>query len=123
MIELTGRTRGFVYCRLSRDEDSEHESLKNQEDIVVGYLNKNGHEIVDIARDDNYTGMNFDRPGIERMMELVNENKIETVFVKDFSRLGRHLSMTLNCIEELKKKKSELYPLQKILIALMRMIC
>ncbi len=104
MIELTDKTRGFVYCRLSRDEDSEHESLKNQEDIVVGYLNKNGHEIVDIARDDNYTGMNFDRPGIERMMELVNENKIETVFVKDFSRLGRHLSMTLNCIEELKKK-------------------
>lgn len=104
MIELTCKTRGFVYCRLSRDEDSEHESLKNQEDIVVGYLNKNGHEIVDIARDDNYTGMNFDRPGIERMMELVNENKIETVFVKDFSRLGRHLSMTLNCIEELKNK-------------------
>ncbi len=102
MIELKGKTRGFVYCRLSRDEDNEHESLKNQEDIVVGYLNKNGHEIVDIARDDNYTGMNFDRPGIERMMELVNEKKIDTVFVKDFSRLGRHLSMTLNCIEELK---------------------
>ena len=35
MIELTDKTRGFVYCRLSRDEDSEHESLKNQEDTQV----------------------------------------------------------------------------------------
>ncbi len=104
MIQLTGKAKGFVYCRLSRDEDGEKESLKNQEDIVVDYLNENGHEIVDIAKDDNYSGMNFNRPGIERMMELVNEKKIDTVFVKDVSRLGRHLGRTTICIEELKEK-------------------
>ncbi len=104
MIELKGKTRAFVYCRLSRDEDGEQDSLKNQENIVLDYINENGHEIVEIAKDDNYSGMNYDRPGIKRMLELANAKKIDTVFVKDFSRLGRHLGRTQICLEELKEK-------------------
>ncbi len=105
MIELKGKTRAFVYCRLSRDEDEEQDSLKNQENIVLDYINENGHEIVEIAKDDNYSGMNFDRPGIKRMKELIKEKRIDTIFVKDLSRLGRNLGKTLNFIEELREKE------------------
>ena len=67
--------KGLAYGRLSRDEDSEQESLKNQEDLVVGYMNKNNHTVIEIAMDDNYTGMNYDRPGIKRMFELARERR------------------------------------------------
>lgn len=94
--------RGLAYGRLSRDEDGEQESLKNQEEIVVGHMEKNGHTIIDIIMDDNYTGMHFDRPGIKRMFELARSGEIEAVFVKDLSRLGRHRTLTLDCIDKLK---------------------
>ena len=94
--------RGFAYGRLSRDEDSEQESLKNQEDMVVGFMNKYNHIVVEIGMDDNYTGMNFDRPGIKRMFELARNGEIDAVFVKDLSRLGRHRTLTLECIDKLR---------------------
>lgn len=94
--------RGLAYGRLSRDEDSEQESLKNQEEIVVGYMKRNNHTLVEIAMDDNYTGMNYDRPGIKRMFELARSREIDAVFVKDLSRLGRHRTLTLECIDKLK---------------------
>ena len=51
--------RGLAYGRLSRDEDIELESLKNQEAIVVNAIKKGNNTVVDVAMDDNYTGMNF----------------------------------------------------------------
>jgi len=94
--------RGFAYGRLSRDEDSEQESLKNQEDLVVGFMKKGNHIVIEIGMDDNYTGMDFDRPGIKRMFELARNGEIDAVFVKDLSRLGRHRTLTLECIDKLR---------------------
>lgn len=95
--------RGLAYGRLSRDEDNEQESLKNQEEIVVGFMKKGNHMVVDIVMDDNYTGMNLKRPGIKRMFELARNGEIDAVFVKDLSRLGRHRTLTLDCIDKLKE--------------------
>ena len=94
--------RGLAYGRLSRDEDSEQESLKNQEQIVVGHMRKGNHKIIDIIMDDNCTGMNFERPGIRRILELARNGEIDAVFVKDLSRLGRHRTLTLEFIDKLK---------------------
>ena len=94
--------RGLAYGRLSRDEDIELESLKNQEAIVVNAIKKGNNTVVDVAMDDNYTGMNFERPGIKKMFELARNGKIDAVFVKDLSRLGRHRTLTLDCIDKLK---------------------
>ena len=94
--------RGLAYGRLSRDEDIELESLKNQEAIVVNAIKKGNNTVVDVAMDDNCTGMNFERPGIKKMFELARNGKIDAVFVKDLSRLGRHRTLTLDCIDKLK---------------------
>ena len=94
--------RGIAYVRLSRDEDTEQESLKNQEEIVLDYMNKFNHTLVEVVSDDNYTGMNFERPGIKRMFELAANQEIDAVYVKDFSRLGRHRTLSLGCIDSLK---------------------
>ena len=75
--------RGLAYGRLSRDEDIELESLKNQEAIVVNAIKKGNNTVVDVAMDDNYTGMNFERPGIKKMFELARNGKIDAVFVNE----------------------------------------
>lgn len=40
--------------------------------------------------DDGFSGTNFDRPDWNRLEDLIKENKISTIIVKDMSRLGRN---------------------------------
>ena len=93
---------GFIYCRLSRDEDTERESLNNQRDIIMTHIERVGDTLIDEAADDSYSGMNFERPGIKKIYALAEKRDIDTVYVKDLSRLGRHRLYTLMCIEDLR---------------------
>lgn len=95
--------RAWLYYRLSRDEDEELNSLTNQRSIIAGYVEKNGFTIAGESFDDNVSGMHFDRDGIEKICEAVEQNQIDAVIVKDLSRLGRHRTQTAVFIDYLKK--------------------
>jgi len=95
--------RAWLYYRLSRDEDEELNSLTNQRSIIAGYAEKNGFTIAGESFDDNISGMRFDRDGIEKICEAVEQNQIDAVIVKDLSRLGRHRTQTAVFIDYLKK--------------------
>ena len=49
--------------------------------------------------DDGYSGTDFERPGFQKMLEDINNKKINCVIVKDLSRLGRDHVMTGYYIE------------------------
>lgn len=95
--------RAWLYYRLSRDEDEELNSLTNQRSIIAGYAEKNGFTIAGESFDDNVSGMHFDRDGIEKICEAVEQNQIDAVIVKDLSRLDRHRTQTAVFIDYLKK--------------------
>lgn len=40
--------------------------------------------------DDGHSGTNFDRPGVARLLELVEAGQVETIIVRDMSRFGRN---------------------------------
>ena len=86
--------RAWIYFRLSRDEDQELNSLQNQRRIITDYANQNEYEIVGESFDDNVTGLTFERDGIIKIEEAVDKGLIDTVLVKDLSRLGRHRTQT-----------------------------
>ena len=93
----------WLYYRLSRDEDEELNSLSNQRKIIYNYAVTNGHEVVGESFDDNVSGMHFNRPGIDRIYEVVEAGEIEAVVVKDLSRLGRHRTQTALFIDYLRE--------------------
>ena len=93
----------WLYYRLSRDEDEELNSLSNQRKIIYNYAVANGHEVVGESFDDNVSGMHFNRPGIDRIYEVVEAGEIEAVVVKDLSRLGRHRTQTALFIDYLRE--------------------
>lgn len=80
------------YLRLSRDDgdDRESESIENQRDIVDSYI-KEHEELEDCGEyvDDGYTGTNFNRPGFKKMLEDIENGKIDCIITKDLSRFGR----------------------------------
>lgn len=80
------------YIRLSREDgdDRESESVENQRDIIDNYIL--GHEeLYDVGEyvDDGYTGTNFNRPGFQRMLKDIEDEKIDCIITKDLSRFGR----------------------------------
>ena len=96
-----------IYCRLSRDKKDEGNysiSIENQEGIIRKYASDNPDKSITLTDsvyvDDGYTGMSYDRPAFERMMEDCRIGKIGGIIVKDLSRLGRKQSTTLELVRE-----------------------
>ena len=82
-----------VYMRISRDDDinKESNSIVNQRNYLTDYLSREKDmEIYDYYSDDGYTGTDFNRPAFTRMFNDIKEGKINTIIVKDLSRLGRN---------------------------------
>ena len=94
--------RIWIYYRLSRDDDKEMNSLKNQRQILMDYIERNGHLFAGESFDDNVSGMTFEREGIEKIYEAAAEHKMDVVLVKDLSRLGREKIQTAMFIEYLR---------------------
>ena len=95
--------RVWLYYRLSRDEDDELNSLRNQRSIIESYAISNGHDIIGESFDDNVSGMHFEREGIAKIYEVVDAGLIDAIVVKDLSRLGRHRTQTALFIDYLRQ--------------------
>ena len=80
-----------LYCRLSQDDarDGESNSISNQKAILSQYAKEHGYLQPEFFVDDGISGTTFDRPGFQRMQEMVEQGKIGTIIVKDLSRFGR----------------------------------
>ena len=80
-----------LYCRLSRDDElqGDSNSIVNQKNILSKYAKENGYKNLQFFVDDGYSGTNFNRPGWNDLIALVEENKVDAIIVKDMSRLGR----------------------------------
>ena len=84
--------RTGLYLRLSRDDEKAGESMsiENQRVILQKYAAENGGTIVDEYVDDGWSGTDFERPGVKRLLEDAKNGKIDTIVVKDLSRFGRN---------------------------------
>ena len=84
--------RVVKYLRLSEQDGDkkESESIENQRDIIDNFI-KNNNDLEDVGEyiDDGYTGGNFDRPDFKRMIQDIEDGKIDCIITKDLSRFGR----------------------------------
>lgn len=88
--------RTALYCRLSKDDmlQGDSESIKTQKAMLTQYAKEHGFLIVEVYVDDGWSGLNFQRPDFNRMLDDIEAGKIDVVITKDLSRLGRdHLKV------------------------------
>ena len=92
MSKQINNTKAGLYYRLSKDDERAGESLsiENQKRILEKYARENGFEVVDEYIDDGWSGTNFDRPGVQRLLEDAKNGRINVIIVKDLSRFGRN---------------------------------
>ena len=81
-----------IYCRLSNDDERAGESLsiENQRLLLQQYVRDRGWNEIDTYIDDGYSGTNFDRPGVQRLIADAQAKRINLILVKDLSRFGRN---------------------------------
>lgn len=92
------------YGRLSVEDgdDIERNSIGNQRKIAAHYaMGRDDIVIVEHYFDNGYSGMNYDRPDFQRMMEDVERGKINCIIVKDISRFGREFVSTSEYVERI----------------------
>lgn len=96
------------YVRLSRDDDKRnYSSIENQKLIITQYAAAKNVFIDRWYEDDGVSGYIFDRPGFKQLMADLDQD-VDTVFVKDFSRLGRHNAKILLLLDEFREKGKRL---------------
>ena len=80
-----------LYARLSQEDalDGESNSIANQKKILLKYATDNHFSNPTFFIDDGVSGVTFDRPGWNEMIRLAEAGKVQTVIVKDMSRMGR----------------------------------
>lgn len=80
-----------IYIRLSREDGDklESESVSNQRDILQRYIKENKLIFIDEYIDDGVSGTTFERKNFQRMIDDIENKKINMVITKDLSRLGR----------------------------------
>ena len=93
-----------LYIRLSvQDGDKEESnSIVNQKELLNMFLEKEKElTFYNYYIDDGFTGTTFERPAFKKMMEDVELGLINTIIVKDISRLGRNFIEMGNLVQNI----------------------
>ena len=92
-LGIYSKYKAVKYIRLSSADDSKHgesDSIANQRKLIDEWVKKHPEiEIVGEFVDDGVSGIVFDRPSFNKMMELIQDGGADCVITKDLSRLGR----------------------------------
>lgn len=105
MKNLTANTvyDADIYLRLSDDDGDKPESnsIKNQREFITDFLKSMPEIRIHAERkDDGFSGVDFFRPGIQKVLQDVRSGIINCVVVKDLSRLGRNYIETGKVLQE-----------------------
>ena len=93
---------GAIYLRLSREErhQNESESITNQRLLLLQYASAHAISVAYEFADDGVTGTTQNRKGLQGLYQAIEDGLIDTVLVKDLSRLSRNYIQTGELIEE-----------------------
>src|SRR5579872_201041 len=82
--------RAIGYVRVSTDKQADHGvSLEAQEAKIRAMAVVQGSEIVELIVDGGESAKNLNRPGMERLLSLVDSGKVQTVIIAKLDRLTR----------------------------------
>ncbi|MCL1842879.1 MAG: recombinase family protein [Defluviitaleaceae bacterium] len=90
-----------LYARLSADS-GKGDSIENQEGLLSKYIEEHSElTLKKIFVDNGETGVNFERPAWNALMQECRQGNINCIVVKDLSRLGRNFIETGDYLERI----------------------
>jgi DNA invertase Pin-like site-specific DNA recombinase len=82
-----------LYCRVACADE---EALALQESALLNYAETNGYEngefnVHHYYRDNGGSGLTYDRPGMNKLMDDIQNGRVDVVLVKSISRITRDI--------------------------------
>jgi site-specific DNA recombinase len=85
-----GPKRAILYCRVSTDEQARSGySLAQQLEALREYAAREGYEVLEEVSDPGQSGASLERPGMDRVRDLVAEGGVSVVLAQDRDRFAR----------------------------------
>ena len=88
--------KAAIYCRLSKEDETktgESESIQNQKSMLLQYAMEKGFELYQIYSDEDYSGIDRERPAFNAMIRAASEHKFDVVLAKTQSRFTRDMEL------------------------------
>ena len=88
--------KAAIYCRLSKEDETktgESESIQNQKSMLLQYAMEKGFELYQIYSDEDYSGIDRNRPAFNAMIRAASEHKFDVVLAKTQSRFTRDMEL------------------------------
>ena len=97
---LPEKLKAYGYARVSTDDQAkEGISLDLQEQKIEAYAMLRDLTLIETIRDEGYSGKDLERPGLERLLRLIQSDEAEAVIVYKLDRLTRSTGDLLNLVE------------------------
>src|SRR3979411_626313 len=97
--------RAIGYARVSTDKQADHGvSLEAQEAKIRAMAVVQGAEIAELIVDGGESAKNLNRPGMERLLSLVDQGKVQTVIIAKLDRLTRSVKDLCTLLERFSKR-------------------
>jgi site-specific DNA recombinase len=85
-----GPKGAILYARVSTDEQARSGySLAQQIETLRGYADREGYEILEEVKDAGQSGASLERPGMDRVRDLVAVGGVSVVLAQDRDRFAR----------------------------------
>ena len=83
-----------IYCRISNEynRENQNESIQNQILLLTQYAHQRNWSIFDIYCDENYSGLDDNRPNFKRMLQYAQKNAFSIILCKTQSRFTRNIT-------------------------------
>lgn len=104
LLSKSHLSKAAAYLRLSREDGDkvESDSIGGQRDLIADYVRTHdGLKLEGEYVDDGYSGTTFERPAFKKMIQDIDDKKIDCIIVKDLSRLGRNYIETGRYLEKI----------------------
>ncbi|HFH7542347.1 TPA: recombinase family protein, partial [Streptococcus agalactiae] len=96
---MNKKVKAGIYIRVSTEEQKQGHSLEAQESMLKEFADKKGYEIYDVYNDGGYSGKNFNRPEIQRLLRDLKDDKIDVILVWKVDRLSRNNTDVMSLID------------------------
>ncbi len=90
--------RVAAYYRVSTNRNEQADSLTNQKDSANYFVNQKGYSLIG-EYEDKSTGTNFERDGIQRLIDDINNGMYDLVICKELSRIARNVGLQYRFLE------------------------
>ena len=92
-----------VYTRVTSVGQENNRVVEEQKIALKKFAKKNNYIITNIYEDVGYSGNNFSRPGLLKLLEDIRNKKINILILSDLNRISRNLGYNTFFLAELKK--------------------